>query len=70
MKVEHDKTFDFKPVRTWAWNPKEAGRVIMSRTQDDDPEAMKRRAEPVIMDAVAKETTRSWTASGRSPSRT
>lgn len=57
VKVEHNKAFDFRPVRTWAWNAKEAGRVIMSRTQDDDPEAMKRRAEPVIMDAVAKETT-------------
>jgi hypothetical protein len=57
VKVEHNKAFDFRPVKTWTWNPKEAGRVIMSRTQDDDPESMKRRAEPVIMDAVAKETT-------------
>ena len=57
VKVEHSKTFDFKPVKTWAWNPKEAGRVIMSRTQEDDPEGMKRRVEPVIMDAVTKETT-------------
>ena len=56
VKVEHDKAFDFRPVKTWAWNPKEAGRVIMSRTQEDDPEAMKRKVEPWIMDAVAAET--------------
>ena len=57
VKVEHDKTFDFRPVKTWTWNPQGAGRVVMSRTQEDDPEAMKRKAEPVIMDAVTKETT-------------
>jgi Domain of unknown function (DUF4136) len=56
VKVEHDKNFDFRPVKTWTWNPQGAGRVVMSRTQEDDPEAMKRKAEPWIMDAVAKET--------------
>ena len=30
----------------------------MARTQDDDPEAMKRKAEPMILDAVATEMTR------------
>ena len=20
VRVEHDKTFDFRPVRTWGWN--------------------------------------------------
>jgi hypothetical protein len=58
VKVEHNKAFDFRPVRTWAWNPKEAGRVIVSRTQNDDPEELKSRAEPVIMSAVATETVR------------
>jgi hypothetical protein len=53
VNVEHDKAFDFKSVRTWAWNPAGAGDVIMARTQEDDPADMKRRAEPTIRDAVA-----------------
>ena len=52
--MEFDKTFDFKPVRTWAWNPKGAGEVIMARTADDNPETMKRAAEPSILDEAAK----------------
>jgi hypothetical protein len=32
---------------------KGAGDVVMGRTPDDNPEAMKRRAEPWILDAVA-----------------
>ena len=58
VRVEHDKAFDFKAVRTWAWNPEGPGDVKMARTQDDDPEAMKRKAEPVILDAVSTEMTR------------
>jgi hypothetical protein len=58
VKVESDKTFDFKPVRTWAWNPKGRGDVKMARTQDDDPEAMRGRAEPIIVDAVTAELTK------------
>jgi hypothetical protein len=53
VRVEFDKTFNFKPVRTWAWNSQAAGDVIMARTPDDDPEAMKRGAEPWIRDEVA-----------------
>ena len=58
VRVEHDKAFDFKAVRTWAWNPEGPGDVKMARTQEDDPEAMKRKAEPTILDAVATEMTR------------
>jgi hypothetical protein len=58
VKVEFDKTFDFRTVRTWGWNPAGAGEVKMARTVDDDPEAMKRLAEPWILDAVATEMTR------------
>ena len=58
VRVESDKAFDFKPVRTWAWNPKGAGDVLMARTPDDDPAAMKRVAEPWILDAVATEMMR------------
>lgn len=55
VNVEHDKAFDFTSVRTWAWSPKGAGDVIVARTKDDDPAAMKRKAEPLILDAVANE---------------
>jgi hypothetical protein len=58
VRVEHDKAFDFRPMKTWAWNPKGAGDVIMARTKDDDPAAMKQRFEPVILDAVMTEMTR------------
>ena len=58
VNVQHDKAFDFKAVRTWAWNPEAAGYVKMARTQEDDPEAMKRRAEPPILDAAAMEMAR------------
>ena len=58
MKVEADKNFNFTAVRTWGWNPQGPGDVIMARTPDDDPVAMKRKAEPWIVDAVATEMTR------------
>jgi hypothetical protein len=57
VQVENDKTFDFRPVRTWGWDAERAGEVKMARTKDDDPDAMKRRVEPLIMDAVAAEMT-------------
>ncbi len=58
VRVDHDKTFDFRPVRTWAWNPERPGEVKMARTVEDDPEAMRRKTEPWILDAVATEMTR------------
>ena len=55
VNIEHDKAFDFKSARTWAWNPKGAGDVIVARTKDDNPAAVKVKAEPLILDAVAAE---------------
>jgi hypothetical protein len=52
VRVEFDKTFDFKSVKTWAWNPDGPGVVKMARTQNDDPEAVRKRAEPLIVEAV------------------
>jgi hypothetical protein len=57
VKIDHDKTFDFKGAQTWTWSAK-PGDVKMARTQEDDPEAMRKIAEPVIMSAVANELTR------------
>ena len=36
VKVEHDKTFDFKAVHSWGWNAAGPGEVKMARTKDDD----------------------------------
>jgi hypothetical protein len=58
VRVEHDKTFDFTAMRTWAWNPAGPGDVKMARTQNDDPEDIRQRAEPVIVDAVTSELAR------------
>ena len=55
VQVDVDKTFDFKQVRTWAWALPEAGWVMAARTPTDDPEAIQRLAEPVIMEAVIAE---------------
>jgi len=58
VRVEHDKAFDFKQVHTWAWDPAAPGSVRMARTADADPDAMKRKAEPWILDAVETEMMR------------
>jgi hypothetical protein len=48
VRIDRDKEFDFSRIRTWAWNAKESGQVVMARTADDDPETVKKRAEPII----------------------
>jgi hypothetical protein len=55
VKTQVDKTFDFSKVGTWRWNETGMGRVVMARTADDDPEAVRQLAEPIIVDAVAAE---------------
>jgi hypothetical protein len=57
VKVDHDKAFDFKGAQTWTWNA-HPGDVKMARTQEDDPEAMQKIAEPLIMSAVSDEMAR------------
>ena len=57
VKINHDKAFDFSAVQTWMWSA-QPGDVKMARTQEDDPEAMRKIAEPVIMSAVANEMAR------------
>lgn len=54
VQVEFDKNFDFTAVRTWAW-ASEVGQVFVARTKDDSAALMKKRAEPIIVDAVGKE---------------
>jgi uncharacterized protein DUF4136 len=55
VKVEFDKAFDFKSVRTWSWDAAGPGHVKMARTPEDDPEAMRKRVEPVIVESVTGE---------------
>ena len=55
VHVDVDKAFDFRKVRTWAWALPEAGWVMAARTPTDDPEAIQRLAEPVVMEAVIAE---------------
>ncbi len=54
-RIDFDKQFDFTKVRTWAWNRSEAGRVLVARTPDDDPEEIQKRVEPIVMNAVSAE---------------
>jgi len=58
VKINFDKAFDFKQARTWQWNAQGAGQVILARSQMDDREAVRLRAEPVIKDVAGAELQR------------
>jgi hypothetical protein len=58
VNINFKKEFDFTAVRSWAWAPDGAGEVKMARTQEDDPDAARKVAEPLIMGAVATEMER------------
>jgi hypothetical protein len=53
VRTQFTKSFDFAKAKTWSWHDGGAGEVKMARTADDDPEVVRQRAEPVILDAVA-----------------
>jgi hypothetical protein len=55
VHIDFDEKFDFTTVKTWAWSPSGYGSVKMARTQTDDPEAARKQAEPIIVDAIAAE---------------
>jgi hypothetical protein len=57
VKIDFDKAFNFKAVRTWGWNPAGNGDVKMARSQGDDPARMKSRAEPLIVETFTAEMT-------------
>jgi hypothetical protein len=57
VKVEYDKGFDFKTVRSWEFGPQGPGQVKMARTQYDDPEAMHKRTMPLIVEAITSNLT-------------
>jgi len=53
VRIQFTKSFDFAKAGTWSWHDGAPGEVKMARTADDDPEIVRQRAEPVIMEAVA-----------------
>jgi|SRR5262245_4604606 len=57
VKSDRDKQFDFSQVKTWAWDPKEPGKVIMARSSQDNPADVQRRFGQTITDAIANEFT-------------
>jgi len=67
VRVDFDKTFDFKAMKTWGWNPAGPGDVKMARTQSDDPEDIRQRAEPTIVEEVTSELTRLGLKSAATP---
>lgn len=58
VKIDFDKNFNFKTVRTWRFDPAGSGEVKMARTQKDDPDAVKKVVEPIIVDGVNTEMER------------
>ena len=58
VKTDYDKAFDFKQPKTWGWNDTGAGKVVMARWANENPEELRGRAEPVIKEAVAAEFAR------------
>ena len=52
VKTQFTKSFDFTKVKTWSWHEGGPGEVKMALTADDNPELVKQRAEPIIMEAV------------------
>ena len=64
IRVDFDKTFDFRQARTWGWNAEEAGYVRVARTATDDPEDIRRRAEPLIMKRRQRGDAEAWSGAG------
>src|SRR5262252_8795560 len=58
IRVDADKAVDFTPFKTWAWSDG-IGDVMLARTPKDDPEELRKRAEPIIVDAVATQMPKS-----------
>ena len=55
VKIDFDKNFDFTAVRSWSFDPAGNGEVKMARTKDDDPDAVKAIADPIIVSQVGVE---------------
>jgi hypothetical protein len=58
IRSNFDKAFAFKQARTWSWNSQGPGDIVASRTKEDNSEDIRKRAEPIIMEAVRAELPR------------
>ena len=68
VRSARDPEFSFQPVRTWAWQPLDDKQVMMARTANDNPKAMRAVVEPIILEAVAAELgKRSWQQAADGP---
>ena len=56
-RVDFDKAFDFRGAHTFGWSTTR-GHVVVGRTPNDDPDAIQRIAEPIIMSTVSTEMPR------------
>ncbi len=54
VRVEHDKAFDFRAVKTYAWHSEGAGdvKMLMSGSAARDPGDIQVKVEPTILQAV------------------
>jgi hypothetical protein len=52
LRVDADPAIDFTAFKTWAWSDG-IGDVMLARTPKDDPEDLRKRAQPIIVDTVA-----------------
>jgi len=52
VDAKYDKTFDFSRIKTYEWRPSSSGEVHLLQLSGDDPAALKKRFEPVILRAV------------------
>ena len=52
VKTQFTKSFDFTKAKTWSWHEGGPGEVKMALTADDNPELVRQRAEPIILEAV------------------
>lgn len=55
IRTQRDKTFSFKGVQTWRWHPDGPGSVRMMSSTLDDPDAVRKELEPVVVSAVERE---------------
>jgi hypothetical protein len=68
IKTQHDKTFSFAGLKTWAWDPTSKGEVRLATTAAANPERLRERVEPILLPAIEREMVgRGFSPSTESP---
>lgn len=70
VQSDFDPNADFTNLKVFAWPDDAPGQMKMALTKDDDPEALRRRFEPVIVAAVEEALTKKGfqkAAAGQAP---